>query len=401
MNGQGEQYGFASPGAALAALLERIRPVGQETIDLIDGSGRVLAAPIVADRDSPAADVSAMDGYAVRVADLSAKGLEVAGEVRIGAEPPSLPPGKTLRIVTGAPIPAGAEAVIKREDVQEEGMRIGIHRAAAIGVGSSIRRRGENLARGQEVSGPGVLIGPAVAGALAMFGVARPRVYRRVRVGILTTGDELRGPEETPSAWQLRDSNGTALRGLLALREWMDVLPARRCEDDPQRLTDAAKELLRDVDCLLLTGGVSMGHRDFIPPMLAGLGARTVFHRLPQRPGKPTLGAVLPDGRPVMGLPGNPVSVMVTARHLGIPVLERLAGLKVGSMPSLVRLDNAGDKSIDLWWHRLARTVAPGIVEAVDGMGSGDVPAAARSDGFCEVPPGQSGPGPWPFYSWT
>jgi molybdenum cofactor synthesis domain-containing protein len=184
-------------------------------------------------------------------------------------------------------------------------------------------------------------------------------------------------------------------------RAWTELSEQRRIGDDPAALRDAAQSLLRGADALLLTGGVSMGPRDFIPAVLAELGARVVFHRLPQRPGKPILGAVLPDGRPILGLPGNPQSVMVTARRFGLPVLARLAGLREPGFPWPARLEGAGETRIDLWWHRLARVVGPGVVEAVDGRGSGDVSAAARSDGFCEVPPGQSGPGPWPFYPWS
>jgi len=401
--GPGEVYAFASPAEAVGAMLARVRAVGLERAGLDDAAGRVLGAPMVADRDSPAVDVSAMDGYAVRAADVGAGALRVAGEVRIGKEPAALSPGTAMRIVTGGAVPAGADAVVKREDVGERADRIEIGEGAraALQAGMHVRRRGENIRAGSEVVEAGAVIGPAIAAALATFGIVSPSVYRRVRVGLLTSGDEVRAPDQRPSPWELRDSHGSALRALLKARAWAELTEQRRVRDEPGALREAAVGLLREADMLLLTGGVSMGPRDFIPAVLQELGAAVIFHRVPQRPGKPILGAVLPDGRPVLGLPGNPLSVMVTARRFAVPVLEKLAGLREGTRPWLVRLEGAGNRAIDLWWHRLARVASAGVVEAVEGMGSGDVPAAARSDGFCEVPPGESGPGPWPFYPWS
>jgi molybdenum cofactor synthesis domain-containing protein len=181
---------------------------------------------------------------------------------------------------------------------------------------------------------------------------------------------------------------------------WLHVAAARRVADDPGLLHEAVSRLLHSCDAIVMTGGVSMGPKDFVPGVLTELGARVVFHRLPQRPGKPVLGAVFPGGRPVLALPGNPVSVMVTARRMAVPILARLAGLGREIPPGQVRLANADDKRLHLWWHRPVRITGSGLAELAPGMGSGDVASAARSDGFVEVPPGQAGEGPWPYYSW-
>jgi molybdopterin molybdotransferase len=391
-----------SPEEAVAALAGRVARVLTETVALEDAAGRVLAEAVRADRPSPACDVSAMDGFAVRLEELGGGELPVIAEARIGVRPPAFSGSGAVRIVTGAPVPAGADAVIKREDVEELGDRIRISPEAAMRAqpGLNIRRRGDNAAPGAEVVPAGVLVAPPVAAALASFGATRVRVSKRVRVGVLSTGDEVLGAGETPTEWQLRDGNSPAIWAMLSTRRWIEVLPARRARDDPGEIGAAAGELLNLCDALVLSGGVSMGDRDFVPGVLRGLGATIVFHKVPQRPGKPVLGAVMPDGRPVFGLPGNPLSVMVTCRRIVLPALERASGLARGSAPPLVRVVNAGERALELWWHRQARMVGPGEAEVLSTASSGDIAGGATSDGFVEVPPGAIGTGPWAFYAW-
>jgi molybdopterin molybdotransferase len=388
--------------------------LGQESVDLADAAGRTLADSLRSDRDSPAIDVSAMDGYALRHADLVRGSLPIAGEVRIGHAPPSLAPGSTLRIVTGAPIPPGADTILKREDVSEAPDRItwSSDRHAACRVGDHIRRRGENGAAGTLIAEAGTTITPALLGALASFGVVRPRVLRRLRIAILSTGDEVLPPSTaTLEPWQLRDSNGPTLAAFFRQASFVDSVTTRHAIDDNDALDAAVGDLLERsaerADALLLTGGVSMGHRDLVPATLARHGVRTLFHRVPQRPGKPILGGVTDDGRPVFGLPGNPVSVLVTARRIAWPVLRHVAGVNsdgsgdAGSADALVHLDAPDEKRIPLWWHRLVRVTGPGTAALADLRGSGDVVGAARSDGFIECPPDACGAGPWPLYRWA
>jgi molybdopterin molybdotransferase len=341
-----------------------------------------------------------MDGYAVRCTDAAAsERLAVSAQARIGRAPPALVPGTAVHIVTGAPVPAGADAVIRREDVRERGDEIELLPAARqIKPGTALRRRGENAASGEDIVAAGVLIGPATVGALASFGITRVRVHRRVRVAVITTGDEVVDASETPSAWMLRDSNGPGVAAMLGRLTWAEVVSRERVADDLAAIERAIRRALGEADAMFLTGGVSMGDRDHVPAAVRSAGAEAVFHKVPQRPGKPVLGAVS-HGRPVLALPGNPVSVLVTARRIGVPVLERVAGLLTGAPPPLVSAGDDG-KRIDLWWHRIARLSGPGRAELTDGRGSGDVPSAARSDGFIEVPPGESAAGPWPFFEW-
>jgi len=395
-------YAFSSPGEAVGAMLPYCPPVSTEVVRLREAIGKVLAAPVRADRDSPAVDVSAMDGYAVNLADASSRRLPVVGEVRIGKEPGRLEPGTALRIVTGGPIPAGAELVIRREDAVEDGEAIAVDPLLVWRAGASIRRRGENTTAGGVVLEAGRVIDPAMVGAMATFGAASVQVFRRVRVGVLVTGDEVLDARVQPTSWQIRDSNGAALVSLLDGSPWLEVVGAGACraEDDPDEIRSAAESLLAAADALVVTGGVSMGVRDFVPSVLQSVGARVLFHKVPQRPGKPVLGAVIGDRVPVMALPGNPVSVMVTARRMLMPCLARLAG--IGMLPPLRMVTLSGHAGgIPLWWHRPVRLLAGETAEVVEGRGSGDIVSAAGSDGFVEIPPDQTGPGPWPFYPWS
>lgn len=389
-----------SPAEAVAVLLERLSPLGVERVPLEVAQGRVLAESLVADRPSPAIDVSAMDGYAVNSAALPPGVVRVVGEARIGRPPTRLEPGSAVKISTGAPLPLGADAVIRREDVVERSDSIEVGPSVKASPGLHVRRRGENVAGGATVAEPGRVIDPALAAALACFGLPRPLVHRRVRVALLVTGDEIRDASDAVSDWELRDSNGPALRALLSSPAWIEWLPARRCPDEPGFIRRAMADALAAADLVLCTGGVSMGDRDHVPAVLRDLGAEVVFHRLPQRPGKPILAAIDRAGVCVMGLPGNPLSVMVTARRLAVPAAMRLGGITRQPPPPIVRVESDG-RSINLWWHRLVRLTAPGQGVLVESRGSGDIPSAARSDGFIEVPPGASGDGPWPFHHWS
>ncbi|NLX24120.1 MAG: molybdopterin molybdotransferase MoeA [Phycisphaerae bacterium] len=396
---------FKSPHDALAALLARIEPVGVEQVDSYAAAGRVLAEPLVADRDSPAHDVSAMDGYALRLADLPADAswrLEVAGEIAAGQPPRPLPVGRAMRVFTGACIPTGADVVVRREDVDEDGGSIAVSlMPGAIRSGDYIRRRGENAREGQSILPPGIVVTPPAAGALVAFGAHRPMVYRRVRVGVLITGDEVLGPGAVPEPWQIRDANGPALLCLLATLPWVEVAVCDHSPDDLEALTLRLRELLACCDAVLVSGGVSMGDRDHVPAAAVAAGADCVFHKLPTRPGRPLLAAVGPAGQPILGLPGNPVSVLVTAHRFALPALRRRAGWITPEPPcSLVHLIAPDGRTLHLWWYRPVRLTGPGIAELVPHISSGDLAGPASSDGFIEIPPTDPGRGAYPFRPW-
>ncbi len=388
----------ASPGEAIAALVRRCAPVGTEEVTLARACGRVLAQDVATDRASPAADVSAMDGFAVRSAEAACGVLPLAGEARAGRAPAELRSGHAMPISTGALVPAGADSVVKKEDATVRDGRVELN--GGVAAGQNIRRAGENGPGGALVGRAGLVVTPALVGAMASAGVRSARVFRRVRVGVIVTGDEVVGDAVGPAPWQLRDSNGPALGAMVSSAPWAGAVVLPRVADDSSATGRAILSAGSAADLVLLTGGVSMGDHDHVPGVLREVGAEIIFHRVAQRPGRPVLGAVLPNGVPVLGLPGNPVSVMVTARRMAREVAARLAGVAGEERVPAVRV--AGhDKTLDLWWHRLARVTTSGEACIADGRGSGDVVSAAGADGFVEIPPGRSGAGPWAFYPWA
>jgi len=392
-----------SPAEAAAALAARLEAVGIETVPLSEAAGRVTAEAIVADRPSPPADVSAMDGYAVRLGDLAQGRLPVVARVLPGAPAPAVGGGGAVQIMTGAVVPEGAEAVIKREDVDESGGdHIVIHDGVAPRPGENIRRAGENIEQGGRVVEAGRVIDPPTVAALASFGYAQVQVRLRVRVAFVTTGDELLPPDSDAAPHQIRDSNGPALRAMLSTTPWLELTHRVHAIDEYETLKAALGVALGAADAVFVTGGVSAGTHDFVPRALAELGCTQVFHKLPLRPGRPVLGAVGPQGQAVLGLPGNPQSVMTTARRLGAVALRRRAGIDVIDPPRpMVTIGEHDGRTLHLWWYRPVTLRGAGAAVLSDSRGSGDVVATARSDGFVEVPPNRDEPGPWPFYRWT
>ncbi len=412
-NEKHSSFAFSSSEDAIQAMTGRLDPIELERVALTEAFNRVLAEPIVADRPSPACDVSAMDGYAIRLSDVAPvqpldsgepprpRQLAVTGEVANGQPPPAMPSRAALRIFTGGPVPAGCDAVIPREQVKEGPESIALAADLAIQDGQHIRRCGENGRAGETIVQSGTPITPTVAAALATCGVTAPLVYRRVRLSVIVTGNEVNDVAAQITPWQLRDSNGPALAAMFAHRSWIHWQGIHHVMDDPIQLRETVATVFANADALLLTGGVSMGDYDFVPTILTELGCDILFHKLPIRPGKPILGAIGPLGQAVLGLPGNPVSVMTTGRRIALPILRHRAGFAQAAPPTAsVTLDNPDDKQLPLHWSRPVRLTSNGKAERITSRGSGDIISAARSDGFIEIPASETGSGPWPFYSW-
>jgi len=388
---------------AIAALRTRIMPVDDESVSAEASVGRVLAENIVLDRPSPPCDVSAMDGYAIRLPLPSGGTLRVLGEALPGRPAPALATDSdaAIRIFTGAPVPQGATTVVQRERFDEHADTVTLHHEAEVREGANIRRKGENGQPGEIVCRDGRTIGPAVLSAMASCGMTSVRARRPLRVGVLVTGDEVLAANETPEEWSLRDSNGPALQAMLSPRPWIARVERFRAGDNPQTIAEAVRSLLDNNDALIITGGVSAGDHDHVPSVLAELGIGTVFHKLAIRPGKPVLGAVDPSGRPVLGLPGNPVSVMVTAALLALPALRARAGMDELLPAGFVEVEGDACAPPSLAWYPLVRLQTDGTAALVAGRGSGDWVAAARSDGFVEVPAGQIARGMRHFVPWS
>ena len=312
---------------ALAQLLAGVEALAAEDAPLAACLDRVLATDALADIDLPPFTNSAMDGYAVRAADTTGAGpdtprrLPVRGEVAAGdpgTEP--LPPGAAMRIMTGAPLPPGADAVIPIEQTREEAEAVAL--LAAVPVGASVRHAGEDVRRGQRVLAAGALIRPGEIGLLASLGYAEVPVHRRPRVAILSTGDELVEIGETPGPGQIRNSNAAMLAAQVQRAGGVPVgLGVAR---DSRESVHAALDAGRGCDLYISSGGVSVGVYDVVKAVLEERGG-VQFWRVNMRPGKPVAFGLI-DGTPFLGLPGNPVSSFVTFELFARPLLRRLTG---------------------------------------------------------------------------
>lgn len=397
-------FQFTDVDSALSALAERLVNVSasERTNSLV---GRILAEPITADRDSPAADVSAMDGYAIRLADLNNDApVAISGESKAGQSPPTMIAGKVVRIFTGAVVPEGCEAIVKREETDEELDSVRFHAAAkeSTVAGSHIRRQGENAPAGSSVLSAGVQLSPASVAALANFGIIAPSVFRTVKVTILTTGDEVLDPStDELEPWQLRNSNQAALVSMLSSLPFVSVVSADHLPDRPDALNTALIKATESSDVVVMTGGVSKGDYDYVPETIAKVGGEIVFHGLPIRPGKPILGAATGDGKLILGLPGNPVSTTINGRRFLLPLLRHLGGCSDWrDQPAMVTLTGPPAKSIPLHTMQLVKQVDHGIAELIPSKGSGDLVALSQSDGFLCLPPEATTIGPWPLLRW-
>lgn len=394
------------PDDACAELIEKLHVIDTEVVTLADAAGRILAEQIIADRDSPACDVSAMDGYGVRIADVHSGPIPIAGEVLMGQQPTELKPGTAIKVFTGGAVTKGVECIVRREFVDESNVeRDGVvsipSDASDLFPGAHIRRRGENTRAGEVVRNSGVVISPAHISSMAAFGYDKIRVFKKVRVTLLVTGNELCDVDSSPTEFAIRDSNGPALRALLAQFQWIDIVRLERVSDERSVLLKEAQAALGVSDTVVFTGGVSMGDHDYVPSVLQELGSETVFHKLAIRPGKPLLGCVGPDGQAVLGLPGNPASALTTMLRLGMGILAKRAGLTENPVkPKRMRIVNADEKTLPLWWFRPVRMLSDRSVEFIHTKGSGDLASLANSDGFVQQEQGCIIEETVDFWSW-
>lgn len=386
---------------ALAQLLGHAVPLaGAETISTFDADRRVLARDAVSALQVPALDNSAMDGYALRCADVPAIGAVLPVSQRIAAGSTGLPlaPGSAARIFTGAPVPEGADAVVMQEDctLLDDG-RIRVRVLPTAGL--AIRRAGEDVALGATVLARGTRLAPAALGMAASIGLAELTVARRPRVALFSTGDELVMPGEVAPA-QLRpgaiyNSNRFFLRALL-LRLGCEVSDLGIVPDRLEATVDALRSAAADHDLVLTSGGVSVGEEDHVKPAVQALG-RLELWQIAMKPGKPFAYGAIAIGAGgaggachFIGLPGNPVSSLVTFLVLVRPFLLKLQGASVLA-PAAVQLPAAFEwKRADRRREFLrARRNADGALELFPNQGSGVLTSVAWGDGLVDTPAGQ------------
>jgi molybdopterin molybdotransferase len=309
---------------ALEQILGRVRTLSVERVSLLAALGRVLAEPITSTREIPPWANSSMDGYAVRAIDTASRTtrLLVLGRITAGSLPEgAVGPGEAIRIFTGAPMPPGADAVVPQEDVQIEGGSIAI--ARPVEAGAYVRPRGEDVRPGDRVLEVGHIIGPAEVGLLATLGWARVGVYRRPRVAILSTGNELADLGQEPAPGQIPNTNTYTLMAQ-TLEAGGEPINLGVAPDDLSAI-EGRLHAARAADMLVSSAGVSVGDLDLVKSALERLGAELHLWRVSMRPGKPiTFGSL--HGRPIFGLPGNPVSAMVTFELFVRPALRQMMG---------------------------------------------------------------------------
>ena len=301
-----------------------------ETVPLRDSLHRILAQDIKSDREYPPFDRSIRDGYAIRAA-VSHPGaqLKCIGELKAGEAPTiSVAPGTCIQIMTGAPLPDGADAVIMVEHTSCDGDTVQLDRA--IKPGQHVVLRGAEQAAGQTVLAAGTRLGFAELAAAAQVGAANPVVTRQPRIAILSTGDEVVDFSATPGPFQIRNSNSVSLAAQVSLAggEPIILANAKDSVDDLRAKIAAGLEF----DVLILSGGVSMGKYDLVEPVLKEFGAEMIFDAVAIRPGKPVVFALC-KGKPVFGLPGNPVSTMVTFELFVRPSVDILSGAEPRPLP--------------------------------------------------------------------
>ncbi len=385
------------PDEALQHWLAHLPECALETerIETARAFGRVAAEPVIASYPLPSFTRSAMDGYAVRAADTYGASdslpayLKLAGEVPMGAPTElSLKTGECALIHTGGMLPAQADAVVMVEHTQS--VRPGeVEIAHAVAAGENVIRQGEDVAQGEQVIEQGVRLRPQEIGGLMALGVTRVRVYRQLRVGLISSGDEVIPPAQQLLPGQVRDVNSFSLGALVeqnfALPVQYGIVP-----DRAEALEAAARQALAECDVLLITAGSSASARDLTSRVISELGQPGVLvHGVSVRPGKPTILAVC-DGKAVVGLPGNPVSAMVIALLLVAPVLRKLSGVAVSrplsTLTAQLSLNLASQAGREDWVAVRLRQ-APGGWQADPVFGKSNlIFTLVRADGMVRIP---------------
>jgi molybdopterin molybdotransferase len=383
-----------------------LRPGGKELVELLETAGQVLAEPIFADRNFPPFPRAMRDGYAVRAADLSPTPatLEVIGEIKAGArteDVPTLQPGQAAAIMTGAPAPSGADAVVMVEYTSRDAGRVQIIKPVL--AGDNIAAIASEAKRGERLLLPGVRLDFAAIAVAASVGRSRLLVYSKPKVAILSTGDEIVDIDVPPAATQIRNSNSYSLAAQVQAAGGEPVL-LPIAPDEPVRLHELIADGL-EADLLLLAGGVSMGKYDLVEQVLAEFQAEFFFTGAQIQPGKPIVFGRVPCGRGrsaretlpsppahvyFFGLPGNPVSTMVTFELFTRPILEALAGMP----PRKLAFLNARLKS-DIKTKTGLKRFLPAIlsgefenaeVELAAWQGSGDIASMTRANCYVVIP---------------
>ena len=379
---------------ARAIVIEKCRALGRapatEILELKDAFGRVLAQEIRADRDYPPFDRAARDGFAVRSADCRNAGasLRIIGEVAAGAGfTGRVGAGECVQIMTGAPVPEGADAVVMIEQTRAGASKDEVVIGRAATAGMNFVPRGSESRKGDLLLRAAARIGAAEAGIAAQVGCTKLTVYRKPRVAVLSTGNEVIEAGTQPGAHEIRNSNSFSLAAQAEFAG-AEAVPLGNAPDRSEEIRASIVHGLQE-DALIISGGVSAGKYDLVEPVLRELGADCFFDSVEIRPGRPAVFAIC-RGKPVFGLPGNPVSTMVTFELLVTPAIDILGGAEPRALPLFkAKLKNAVEQRAALAHFLPARVEWEGgeaTVSALPWQGSGDMVTVARGNCFLVVP---------------
>ncbi|MDL5052591.1 molybdopterin molybdotransferase MoeA [Oscillatoria laete-virens NRMC-F 0139] len=396
---------------AEAIILNEAQPMGvsdTEIVDLWEAVGRVVAVPVTSQLDFPHWDNSAMDGYAVRYADVSQCSaenpaiLDIIEEIPAGYAPQmAIAPRQAARILTGSMMPSGADTVVMQENTRTEGSQVYIL-TAPTQLGAFVRRQGEYYQAGAPLLDRGTLLSAPEIAVLAAAQCVQVSVFSKVRVAIISTGSELVSPDRPLQPGQIVDSNQYALAALIeqagGVPLMLGIVP-----DNPQAIREAIAEATQIADIILSSGGVSVGDYDYVDSVLADLGAKVHFHQVAIKPGKPLTFATFsqsmqPEGRSVLyfGLPGNPVSALVTAWRFVVPALKKRSGLAAGWQPkwaiarSRQPLKSDGRRETYLWGQLIPTPQESEFELATGSHSSGNLINLARTNALAVLPVGET-----------
>ncbi|KAB2318697.1 molybdopterin molybdotransferase MoeA [Betaproteobacteria bacterium SCN1] len=379
----------------LDALLERARaPRATETVAVTGALGRVLAAPVRSAITVPPLDNSAMDGYAVRVADVPAAGtrLPVSQRIQAGEVGAPLAAGTAARIFTGAPVPPGADAVLMQEMCSAEGDAVVVNKRPA--MGENIRRAGEDIRAGNEILAAGTRLGPAEMGLAASVGLGELSVFRRLKVACFFTGDELVSPGTPLGPGQIYNSNRYTLAGLIQ-GMGCELIDLGIVPDTLEATETALTHAVAEADVVVTSGGVSVGEADYVKAAVEKLG-RIEMWKVAMKPGKPIVYGRVGEAD-FVGLPGNPVSAFATFSLFVRPfLLKRMGAAHVLYRAFPVRSASAWPKAGDRREFLRARLADDGQVEIFRNQSSGVLTSCAWADGFVDLDIGKTiQPGDW------
>lgn len=388
---------------ALSLLLENSQLVTTEPCRIEQASGRVLRENIVADRPFPAFDRVMMDGFALRAADwrFGCRKFRVTGSAPAGASAMTLTQerGGCLEVMTGAPCPTGADAIIPLEEAVAQGDgEVEFSDAADPVAGRFIHRAGSDSAEGELLLAPGCLLGSREIGVAASCGRGWLAVSCLPQIAVVATGDELVPVDAAPAPHQIRQSNAHSLAAtLIAAGYPPEALLS--LGDDVEVSRPAFEALLTNMDWIILTGAVSQGVRDFVPSLLTALGCREIFHGVAQRPGKPAGLWIGPGGQMIVALPGNPVSALTGLHTLVLPALAAASG-QSAPLKRRVVMGDMSPQLADLTRHLPVTLRADGRAEPALIGNSGDFIGLLKSDGYITLPPRGEISAAFPFTSW-